>query len=369
MELTEKTGRVQVTFGSFGYVEKYFVRFKPNELDDTHTVSLYKDARYMTPFQEETFTSSDVCGLDWGTFELQKKVLKYFYKPSKLCTYLTIITKTKSISFVFSGDEGEQCKEWKNAIQKFLYKGKTYIREKLKHEGDDAMLQVGNLNIALTKDRRRDQPAYTKLSWPKTMFYDCQLDGRAIKMIMKAPNAPCATEVLLECLRGACEDTKILSREETVARIRTTLFEFVVCYWFTKEKIYEDLQDGIYTDIESDIFDLNQLHDFSCGGSEEVRQNMHNLYKKFKDNENHYTEPNSPIRPFSIYYDKNDQFILNAGYAIQQIKANPPRPDTLCLSNALRANICYRLYKETQIERTGDWTALASEIGKSACNI
>ena len=151
MELTEKTGRVQVTFGSFGYVEKYFVRFKPNELDDTYTVSLYKDARYMIPFQEETFTSSDVCGLDWGTFELQKKVLKYFYKPSKLCTYLTIITKTKSISFVFSGDEGEQCKEWKNAIQKFLYKGRTYIREKLKHEGDDVMLQIGNLNIALTK--------------------------------------------------------------------------------------------------------------------------------------------------------------------------------------------------------------------------
>ena len=363
MALTEKTGQIQVTLGSFCYGEKCFVRFKPSELDDSYTVTLYKDARYMKPFKEQTFTSSEVCGLDWGTFEQHKRFLRYFYKPAKLCTYVTIITKTKSISFVFTGDEGEQLKEWKNAIQKFLYKGRTYVREKLRHEGEDVMLQVGNLNIALTKGRQEDQPAYAKQCWPKEIFYDCQLFGRIMKIIIKPPKAPCVIEVPLECLRGACEDTKILSQEETVEKIRTTLFEFVVCYWFTKEKIYEDLHDGIYTDIESDFFDLNQLEVFSRGGSEEVRLNMHNLYKKVMDSENHYTEPNSPSRSFSVSYDRNDQFILNAGFAIQQIKANAPLPDTLCLSNAVRANICYRLYKETQIDRTGDWTALASEIG------
>ena len=324
----------------------------------------------MKPYMEESFSSSEVCGLDWGTFEQSRRVLKYFFKPPKICTYVTIITRSRPISFIFVGDEGEQLKEWKNAIQKFLYKGKTYIREKLRNGQDDVMLQVGNLNISLTIDRREDQPAYAKFCWPKHMFYDCQLDGTVMSLVIKDPQcAPLETVVPLHCLRGACDGTKIFSQEETIAKIRTAMFEFVVCYWFTKEKIYEDLEDGIYTDIESDIFDLNHLEDFSRGGSEEVRYNMHNFYKKYKDSESHYTESGGLIRPFSEHFDRRDQFILNAGFAIQQIKANPPRPDTLRLSNATRADIVYSLYREPQIDRTGDWTALASQIGNGLCNI
>ena len=358
----EKSGKVKVTFGNFDQAKKCYVKIKLTERDDAYDVSLYKDSGYNKAFQQEIFKGSDVCGLDWGSFEEQQKVMKCCYKPPKIYTYVTIINKTKSISLLFSRDEGEQLNEWKNALKQLLYGGHTYIREKLNYEGKDVMLQVGKVNISLTEDKRDLEPARPKHSWPKDMLYECPINGRIMTMTIKSPHHQNITNIQLECQRGACQNGAVMTPEETILQIRKTLFEFVVCYWFTKEKVYESLQNSIYTDYGSDYYDLNKLEGLGpYGDPDQIRNNMENIYKKCRDNEGQYTSPNDPnTLPFLSQVEKT---VMNAAHVIKLIRENPP-PDTLHLPVEIRTDICYKLYANTELDRTGDWTALASEIGK-----
>ena len=374
MAKLEKAGQVHFAFRNLLKIKECFLRFKFDKSQDSYTLFMYKDQSDMIPFRDETFTTSDLCGLDWGTFELSKPVLGIFHKRPKICTYITILTKEKSITIIFIGDEGEKFRDWKDALVQYLYKGRIYVREKLRLNGKDVMLQAGNMNISLTTDREDERPAGVLHHWSKDTFYDSLAEGRMLKLIVKPnaegkPNVEAPSiEMDLECLRKGRENGNgnIISQEENVSRIRNSLFEFVVCYWYTKEDIYNDLQDGIYANLQSDIFDLNKMEDVdSFGGSGNLRRYMHNLYKKVKDSQTQYMNLVSGGRRCSaVEYTDEDQFVLNAGYAIHKIKTNEPRPDTLRLSKALRTDICYKLYSQTQIERSADWTALASQIGE-----
>ena len=277
---------------------------------------------------------------------------------------MTIINKTKSISLLFSGDEGEQLNDWKNALRQILNGGRAFFREKLNHEGQTVMLQVGRVNLSLTEDRQQSEPARCKLSWPRDMLYESKVNGRVMTMYLQSPDQPRTINVELECQRGACQNGKILSPEETIEAIRVALFEFVVCYWFTKETVYETLQDCIYKDYGSDYYDLNKLEEIRAySGREQLRSTMENIYKKFKDVQGHrYTQPNQPS---NYNWTQDEQFVVNAGHVIQQIRAHPPTPDTLYLPFKVRIDICLRLYTDSQMGTTGDWTALASQIGAS----
>lgn len=356
-------GPARVTIGGdFSVSQKCYVKFSSLE-NDVFKLSQFKDGDCKVLLNEERFLGSDLCGVDWGSFEDQRRVLRLFVAPPQVFSYVTIITKRKPVTLLFAEDEGKQLDIWKRSLQSLLYGDRTHIRERLSYQGKTVLLQVGHRNICVIEEAKPPKREATMIhSWDKGMFFDCKVNGRTLHFVFSSPQLQRNYELQLECQKSDFINGKIVPPNETAKRIGDAVSHFIVSYWFTKEHLYETLASDIHSDVStcSSFYDLNKLEDADTyGGCEQIRQTMCKVYQKLKDLENRFAGEH-----VHRSFNEEEKFVLSVGQIMQQIRAHSPRPDTLKLPTAVRTDICYKLYPVTESDRTADWTALASQIGQ-----
>ena len=347
-------GKAKVTFGNFELARRYYVRFR-DVGDDKFILGLYKDEQFSAPYQEEWINSTDVCGLDWGTYERKREFLNWLYLPPKYYTFITLVCKTKSITLLFSKDTiGVHLSHWRTELQAMFRGSRSSLREQLRYGQDIVTLQVWEKNISIVDERYNTEPARVRpgMCWVKEDFYNSEiLPNATIELLMKQEPYWVVT-VPLTCERSGFLYGQYMTEEDIIRHIQGVIFDTVVVYEFTGQKIYEDLQDVIdYDDNDNDFFDLNKLEDPEETGYQ-MKHTMCNARQKVKDRIFQSTE-----------YPTNEKRAIRIGYFLRKIRDHVPQPDTLNLPESMRCEICVDLYKETPSE-SGDWTELASLIGK-----
>ena len=349
-------GKAKVTFGNFELARRYYVRFREIG-DDNFILALYKDEQLATPYQEEWISSTDVCGLDWGTYERKREFLNWLYLPPKYYTFITLVCKTKSITLLFSKDTiGVHLSYWRTELQAMFRGNRSSLRERLRCGEDIVTLQVWKKNISIVDERSKTEPARVRpgMCWVKEDFYNSEiLSNDTIELLMKQETAPNGmVMVCLKCERSGFLYGQYMTEEDIIRHIQGVIFDAVVVYEFTGQKIYEDLQDVIdYDDKDNDFFDLNKLEDPE-ETEHQMKNTMCNVRQKVKNNVYQ-----------SDAYTTIEKRTIRIGHLLRKIRNHFPEPDTLKLPEPIRCDICVDLYKENPGE-SGDWTELASKIGK-----
>ena len=351
-------GEAKVTYGDFKLANRYYVRFREIE-DDNFILTLYKDKQYSTPCQEEWISSTDVCGLDWGTYERKRHLLNnWLYLPPKYYTFITLVCKTKSITLLFSRDiVGVHLSHWRKELQAMFRGSRSSLRERLRYCDDIITLQVWKKNISIIDERSDTEPARVRagMCWVKEDLYNCEIltGGIDLSLIMKPSAGPQGiSTVNLSCERSGFLYGKYMSREDIMQHIEGVIFDTVVVYEFTGQRIYEELQDVIeYENESNDFFDLNKLEDPEAT-EHQMKNTMSHIRLKIK-NQMHQ----------NAAYTPHEKRTIRIGYLLRKIRDEPPHPDTLNLPESIRCDICVGLYGETPQE-SGDWRELASLLGK-----
>ena len=349
-------GKAKVTFGDLGLARRHYVRFRDIG-DDKFILALYKDEQFSTPHQEEWISSTDVCGLDWGTYERQREFLNWLYLPPKYYTFITLVCKTKSITLLFSKDTtGVHLSHWRTELQAMFRGSRSSLREQLRFGEHIVTLQVWKKNISIVDERCNTEPARVRpgMCWVKEDFYNSEmLPNATIELLMKQETAPDGVVTMrLTCERSGFLYGQYMTEENIIRHIQGVIFDTVVVYEFTGQKIYGDLQDLIdYDDKDNDFFDLNKLEDTEETGFQ-MKHTMCSARQKVKDGIYQGTE-----------FTTNEKRTIRIGYFLRKVRDNVPQPDTLNLPESSRCDICAGLYKVTPTE-SGDWTELASQIGK-----
>ena len=354
-ELRSIHDKAKVTFGNFVLAHRYYVRFRETE-DDNFILTLYKDKQYSTPYQEECISSTDVCGLDWGTYERKRHLGNWLYLPPKYYTFITLVCRTKSITLLFSRDiVGVHLSHWRKELQAMFRGSRSSLREHLRYCDDIITLQVWKKNISIVDERIDTEPARVRpgMCWVKEDFYNCEILTGAINLVMKPSARPeGVSTVNLTCERSGFLYGRYMSREDIIHHITGVIFDTVVVYEFTGQRIYEELQDVIdYEEQSNDFFDLNKLED-----PEETEHQMKNTMYDIRLKVMNQMYQNAE-------YTAKEKRTLRIGYLLRKIRDERPYPDTLNLPESVRCDVCIGLYRETPQE-SGNWTELASLIGK-----
>ena len=344
-------GFVQISFGHLSEGKKHYVKFVHKEGHNFQLLLYKKSAAVLS--KEVSFTAEEVCGLDWGTIDRSRR-FAFISFPSEMLLFLTLIIKSRTISFLFSERENEMMKKWKAVLKKHL--NLDIIRETGMNYGQyPALLHVNVATISLTTKQEGMRPSTCMEMWKIEHYYGCEVRQPEIRLMFIGPNKE-KQECILMCTRG----------DEILTGIRSALASFTITEMFSNSQTYAEIEDFLHLDARSDYFDLNKVGDLYAEkiGNRSLSRQLEKIYKKLKD----IQISNKDIR--TVYNLPNDvlndteKYAAHLGAIISKMREVAPQPNTLGLSEELRADICARLYSTTATGRISDWTALASVIGE-----
>ena len=345
-------GFAGISFGHLSEGKKHYVKFVHRDGKNFQLLLYTKSASVLS--QEVSFTTEEVCGLDWGTTEKKRKIA-FVYFPGEIILFLSLIFKTRAISFIFSEKEQEILKLWKEVFQNHL--NLDIIRETgMKYEMSPSILHVNVATISLTTKQDGMRPSACMKVWKTEHYYGCEVQQHEIRVMFVGSKKE-RQQCVLTCYKG----------EDVLYGIKSILASFTITELFSNSHMYDEIGDVLQFGADGDNFDLNNVGDLyeEKIGKKSLSKQLEKIYKKLKDLQisnkdfkDVYNQPND-------LFNDTEKYTAHVGAIISKMREVSPQPDTLGLSVPLRAAICARLYSATPSDRRRDWTALASQIGKA----